>query len=137
MAFGGLVFQFMGSISSRDLTVVKLTAVGSVHEPILILVSLLFAHTINSSTSKLSTSQVYRRTVIESRNSSISDLFTSPDGQRSIRDGNWIMTSGGQGTSNTRTIGGRGSRGTGSNLTNNNSPNVSSAYNLAFVHGDT
>ena len=135
MAFGGLVFQFMGSVSSRDLTVIKLTAIGSVHEPILILVSLLFAHMIKSSTNKLDTSPVYRRTMIESRKSSLSDLFASPNLDRrssGSRDNNWTLNR--QGTSRTLTATSeRLTRVVGSTTINNNSLAVPSNYNRAFV----
>ena len=138
MAFGGLVFQFMGSISSRDMTVVKLTAIGSVHEPILILVSLLFAHTIKSSTNKLDTSPIYRRTMVESRKSSLADVFTSLNldqsqrrtsavtGQR-VRDNNWTLAT----PTNTLTGSGRPSR-----AINNHCHLVPCGHNHAFVNDE-
>lgn len=87
MSSAGIVFQVMGSLGSEDIQVAKLKVIGSVLDPMLIFLSLFFAHLIRSTNNSLFSLPIYRKSVVESRRSSLSDILsinTSWNGKRTL-----------------------------------------------------
>lgn len=80
MVIGGISFQFMGAISSTNMFVIQLKALGSIYEPLLILFSLAFAHLVHKNQDELNALPDYRRTLSESRKSSLNDLMSIAGG---------------------------------------------------------
>lgn len=86
MASAGIVFQVMGSLGSDDVQVAKLKVIGAVLDPMLIFLSLFYAHLIRSTNNSLFALPIYRKSVVESRRSSFSDLMSvGKDNSRSLR----------------------------------------------------
>ena len=85
MASAGIVFQVMGSLGSDDIQVAKLKVIGAVLDPMLIFLSLFFAHLIRSTNNSLFSLPIYRKSAVESRRSSFSEILSIGKDPRSIR----------------------------------------------------
>jgi len=75
MSSAGIIFQVMGSLGSDDVQVAKLKVIGALLDPMLIFLSLFFAHLIRQSNNTLFALPIYRKSVVESRRSSFSEII--------------------------------------------------------------
>lgn len=90
MCSAGIVFQVMGSFASDDVNVAKLKMLGAIVDPVLIFLSLIYAHLVRQYTNTLFSLPVYRKNIIESRRSSFSDALGSPDGCNDLSSGSVV-----------------------------------------------
>lgn len=79
MSSAGIVFQLMGSFASDDVNVAKLKMLGAMVDPVLIFLSLIYAHLLRQNTNTLFSLPIYRKSIVESRRSSFSEIIGSSD----------------------------------------------------------
>ena len=79
MSSAGIVFQLMGSFASDDVNVAKLKMLGAMVDPVLIFLSLIYAHLLKQNTNTLFSLPIYRKSIVESRRSSFSEVISSSD----------------------------------------------------------
>lgn len=79
MSSAGIVFQLMGSFASDDVGVAKLKMLGALIDPVLIFLSLIYAHLVRQNINTLFSLPIYRKSIVESRRSSFSEVISTSD----------------------------------------------------------
>jgi len=84
MSSAGIIFQVMGSLGSDDVQVAKLKVIGALLDPMLIFLSLFFAHLIRQTNNTLFALPIYRKSAVESRRSSFSEIINGGAGGETL-----------------------------------------------------